>query len=197
MPSAGWYPDPSDPSSSQRYWDGSAWTEHTEPATAVPAAALPVPAWGAPPPPVQPPPTDPVQRDHGAKVVVLAVVAVLAALVLVIGGAAALILEARDDGDPVDPSTSSVILPTTMVTLQPQGGSGQGQATDAAQLTACQMERAAVTTAIETAKASSQASGTAESPDEYLMDPASNEFYTWAGSSPEEWTLQPIGTPPC
>ena len=25
---AGWYPDPND-ASQQRYWDGSAWTEHT------------------------------------------------------------------------------------------------------------------------------------------------------------------------
>jgi len=28
---AGWYPDPDDPSS-QRYWDGSAWTDHRHPA---------------------------------------------------------------------------------------------------------------------------------------------------------------------
>src|SRR4051812_48751657 len=55
-PAAGWYPDPKDPSQ-RRYWDGSAWTEHTqasggseqepqaaaaEPAAAEPAAAEPV-----------------------------------------------------------------------------------------------------------------------------------------------------------
>jgi len=28
---AGWYPDATDPSV-QRYWDGTAWTEHTAPA---------------------------------------------------------------------------------------------------------------------------------------------------------------------
>ena len=31
MADAGWYPDPSDPTA-QRYWDGSAWTEHKAPA---------------------------------------------------------------------------------------------------------------------------------------------------------------------
>jgi hypothetical protein len=34
---AGWYPDP-DGSGGQRYWDGSAWTEHRAPATPEPAA---------------------------------------------------------------------------------------------------------------------------------------------------------------
>lgn len=29
-PPAGWYPDPQD-ASSQRYWDGTTWTEHTAP----------------------------------------------------------------------------------------------------------------------------------------------------------------------
>jgi Protein of unknown function (DUF2510) len=30
-PIAGWYPDPSDPASSLRYWDGATWTDHTAP----------------------------------------------------------------------------------------------------------------------------------------------------------------------
>lgn len=30
QPPAGWYPDPSDPGT-QRYWDGSAWTDHSAP----------------------------------------------------------------------------------------------------------------------------------------------------------------------
>ena len=30
VPTAGWYPDPADPSL-QRYWDGSNWTEHSAP----------------------------------------------------------------------------------------------------------------------------------------------------------------------
>lgn len=38
-PPAGWYPDPED-ASGQRYWDGSAWTEHTAPGAPVaPVAA--------------------------------------------------------------------------------------------------------------------------------------------------------------
>lgn len=39
-PAAGWYPDPASPSSS-RWWDGTAWTDHVQPAmvAAVPAAA--------------------------------------------------------------------------------------------------------------------------------------------------------------
>jgi uncharacterized protein YbjQ (UPF0145 family) len=40
---AGWYPDPQG-GGGQRYWDGSAWTEHTQPA-----------AQAAPPPPPPPP----------------------------------------------------------------------------------------------------------------------------------------------
>ncbi len=41
-PVPGWYQDPSDPSS-QRYWDGTQWTENRSPAAAaaVPAAASP------------------------------------------------------------------------------------------------------------------------------------------------------------
>lgn len=38
---AGWYPDPHDPSQ-QRYWDGSSWSEATQPAA---------PGVGVPPPP--------------------------------------------------------------------------------------------------------------------------------------------------
>lgn len=42
-PAAGWYPDPADPSAS-RWWSGTAWTDHVQPAAvaAVPAAAVPV-----------------------------------------------------------------------------------------------------------------------------------------------------------
>ncbi len=35
-PSAGWFPDPQDPSQ-QRYWNGSEWTEHRAPAAYPPA----------------------------------------------------------------------------------------------------------------------------------------------------------------
>lgn len=37
---AGWYPDPSNPQS-QRYWDGQAWSEHTQPAAQMPPPAVP------------------------------------------------------------------------------------------------------------------------------------------------------------
>jgi hypothetical protein len=56
-PPAGWYPDQSvdAPAGRQRYWDGSAWTEHTAaPTTAPPVAASTVPT-GAD---YQPPPAD-------------------------------------------------------------------------------------------------------------------------------------------
>ena len=47
---AGWYTDPHDPSG-RRYWDGTAWTEHTAPAAAPTAATPPsAPAWGTPTP---------------------------------------------------------------------------------------------------------------------------------------------------
>jgi hypothetical protein len=42
LPPAGWYADPEDPSQ-QRYWDGSAWTEHRTP------AAPQTSPWGAEP----------------------------------------------------------------------------------------------------------------------------------------------------
>src|SRR5215218_2806892 len=37
-PAAGWYPDPKDPGQ-RRYWDGSNWTEHSEPQTGGPGQA--------------------------------------------------------------------------------------------------------------------------------------------------------------
>jgi hypothetical protein len=48
---AGWYPDP-DGSGGQRYWDGSAWTEHHAPAP----QAIPEPS--EPPAPAEPPATE-------------------------------------------------------------------------------------------------------------------------------------------
>ncbi len=39
-PPAGWYPDPQD-ANRQRYWDGTAWTEHTADATPQAAAGGP------------------------------------------------------------------------------------------------------------------------------------------------------------
>jgi uncharacterized RDD family membrane protein YckC len=54
QPAAGWYADPKDPGQ-RRYWDGSKWTEHTQPqAAAQPAAAQPA---AAPQPAAQPAPS--------------------------------------------------------------------------------------------------------------------------------------------
>lgn len=47
-PQAGWYPDPSN-AQQLRYWDGSTWTDHTQPNPQ--AAPPPPPAYVAPPPP--------------------------------------------------------------------------------------------------------------------------------------------------
>jgi hypothetical protein len=40
-PAPGWYPDPEAPGG-QRYWDGSAWTDHRSPGTAVQVAPVAV-----------------------------------------------------------------------------------------------------------------------------------------------------------
>lgn len=42
-PPPGWHPDPADPGASQRWWDGTQWTEHTRAGQAAPAA----PSWPA------------------------------------------------------------------------------------------------------------------------------------------------------
>jgi uncharacterized RDD family membrane protein YckC len=48
---AGWYPDPSVPGQ-QRYWDGSAWTEHTTPDPSAAPTAPPMPPAGGYAPPM-------------------------------------------------------------------------------------------------------------------------------------------------
>jgi uncharacterized RDD family membrane protein YckC len=50
---AGWYADPKDPGQ-RRYWDGSKWTEHTQPQPAAQQAAAAQPALGAQPGPQAP-----------------------------------------------------------------------------------------------------------------------------------------------
>jgi Protein of unknown function (DUF2510) len=39
----GWHPDPTDPQSRVRWWDGSSWTDHTQPTGSVPPAMPVVP----------------------------------------------------------------------------------------------------------------------------------------------------------
>lgn len=46
-PPAGWYPDPQNPAQ-QRYWDGTAWSEATQPAPFTAPPAPPVGAYGTP-----------------------------------------------------------------------------------------------------------------------------------------------------
>src|SRR6476620_4302306 len=60
---AGWYPDP-DGSGGQRYWDGSAWTEHRSPATPEPTA----PTTPAEPPGSEQPTTVVPRRPPGERV---------------------------------------------------------------------------------------------------------------------------------
>src|SRR5918999_3492958 len=77
----GWYPDPSGPAGQQRWWDGTRWTEHLQPA---PGAA--------------PPGAAPKSGSSNTLVVVLVVLGVLA--VLGIGGCvacAALVGEGAED----------------------------------------------------------------------------------------------------
>jgi hypothetical protein len=77
----GWYPDPSGPPGQQRWWDGTRWTEHLQPA---PGAA--------------PPGAAPKSGSSNTLVVVLVVLGVLA--VLGIGGCvacAALVGEGAED----------------------------------------------------------------------------------------------------
>lgn len=80
---AGWYADP-EGSGGQRYWDGSAWTEHRSPATSEPTQpAEPTPAAGAPPPFGQ----QPAGADDRRKLIIwfgAACAALLAVLVAVV-----------------------------------------------------------------------------------------------------------------
>jgi hypothetical protein len=80
----GWYPDPSGPAGQQRWWDGTRWTEHLQPA---PGAG-----------PTTPPPAPARSGSSNTLVVVLIVLGVLA--VLGIGGCvacAALVGEGAED----------------------------------------------------------------------------------------------------
>jgi Protein of unknown function (DUF2510) len=60
----GWHPDPTNPNAALRYWDGSAWTQHTHPQAAV-APAVPL-APVAPAAPYAPPPARPAYASYPA-----------------------------------------------------------------------------------------------------------------------------------
>ena len=111
----GWYDDPED-SSGQRYWDGQAWTPHRQQKPVSPPAGAPslpplrpAPAnVGYPPPapqqaawpsPGYPPAGPSPQRSNNPVVLIGAVVAVV---VLVVGGCFALFFLAKDSASPED-----------------------------------------------------------------------------------------------
>lgn len=87
---AGWYPQ----GDVQRWWDGNAWTEHTQPLPGAqptmqqPAVQAGQPAYGAPaygaPQPYQPP--QPAQKSHTARNVLIVIGAIF---LLLVGGCVA------------------------------------------------------------------------------------------------------------
>jgi len=89
---AGWYADPEQPGS-QRYWDGTAWTEHRSPGAPVPppAPAAPVDAGTTPAPQgyvappqqyAQPAPPAPRKRGKGCLIAILVVVAIIVVIII-------------------------------------------------------------------------------------------------------------------
>ncbi|WP_328492822.1 DUF2510 domain-containing protein [Streptomyces sp. NBC_00414] len=116
----GWYPDPgqtSDGPATQRWWDGSTWTDQTRPAE---SAA----AWGGPP--AYPPGTpyggaSPGGPRRGVRTAI-AVAAAIAVLAGIGGGVYAL---TADDGS--DSPEQSNAQPTPSLPGGPQGQDGGGQ----------------------------------------------------------------------
>lgn len=109
---AGWYDDPGQPGQ-QRYWDGSAWTEHRAPgaqaaptpppATAAPTAP-PTTAAPMPPPPVgaptgtamAPPPATPAKKSRKGVWIALAILGLFMFLIIVAIAAVALLGRNQD-----------------------------------------------------------------------------------------------------
>jgi hypothetical protein len=116
---AGWYPDPNSPTTSQRYWDGAAWTDHTASLTTPPE---PVGSYGAPPqrtPPRMEPLT--AQRlETLTKVAGRAKVALLFGIFfafVIFGSIAALIPLAMAEGSSTVTGVETVGNPALFITL--------------------------------------------------------------------------------
>ncbi|MFD9907708.1 DUF2510 domain-containing protein [Streptomyces sp. NPDC059063] len=90
-PSPGWYPDPSTPGT-ERWWDGSAWTDHRRTASVLPQTAAGQPGFG--PTVVQPLPS----AAGGGRAKVIAMGA--AAAVLIASIVTGVFVLKDDDGDP-------------------------------------------------------------------------------------------------
>jgi hypothetical protein len=142
---AGWYPDP-DGSGGQRYWDGSAWTEHRAPASPEPAApaddhvgshraAEPEPASEAEQEPTsEPEPTPPPTygelgvsptADSGRRKLIIGFVAACAALLALLVAVVVygVFINKADDIQASPASTSKSAAPTT------SSGNGWGNST--------------------------------------------------------------------
>lgn len=102
-PPPGWYPDPEAPST-ERWWDGAAWTQHRR-TPAPPQGAVAPPGQPQPLQQPQPVPMPPAQRSGGGRGKVVAVVAAGVVLVaaIVVGGIVA--LSGGDEQDPKSPTT--------------------------------------------------------------------------------------------
>jgi len=92
LPSAGWYPDPENPAG-QRYWDGAAWTENRVDYATAPQPSL-ANASGK-------------KRLGGIKLFLIVFAAIIAAVVLLVVGCAALVVDGVDEA--VDESNKHAI----------------------------------------------------------------------------------------
>ncbi|MER5495118.1 DUF2510 domain-containing protein [Streptomyces sp. NPDC002490] len=114
MTPPGWYPDPgqrSDAPTTERWWDGTAWTEQTR----VLGAAG---AWGPPTAPAWPPAAPPSARRRAVRATIGGVVA-LAVLGGLVGGVYAL---TRNDGDGGDDDRSRASSPAPQGAPTPEPG---------------------------------------------------------------------------
>lgn len=118
---AGWFPDPGD-ASQTRYWDGQAWTEHTQPV---------------------PPPSQPPARGTGLQPswLLTAVIAIVAALIAVV--ATVLVAGGASDDEVADAVREA---------LDEQRDDERDDERDTAQENACKVERKTVLTALEATK---------------------------------------------